>query len=825
MPKNKSTKTATTKKPQIANQLIVAQLFCVLYLVTSFVPLFDAMDYDAPEWLYVSLLNVASLIFLYKNKDFFDVFTLQKKARTYIALLAGFFVVGCLSMITAINVSESLVHLARFVNVIVAFYCLYIFIRKEPKVFFNLICKISIVVVIFYSWKAVQYFLGNSSAPRVHEFMLGFPHGFSNVNIYTAYIVVQLPLLIYSFLYFEKIWKYIAGLATFLGMLALFFAGSRTAILSFVVIFIITMSYLVYGIVKHKITLKKEIAFLFATPFLILLLVLNVNRIEKNSMNALDDILNTKNTDYYSGRNSVNKNFTNEKDMASSDIKIKVKSRTSSGRFSLWQLAFSNFKRNPILGVGYGNYKAVGKKEHYVNYANSRGTYANPRRAHNDFLEKLAETGIVGFLLYVSLFLIPFLWFIGLLRREKDFKIQFLYITIFSIAVAYTLDSLLNFPLERAPVQLYFTIAVVFILAFARKQTTSDTVSVSKKLPLVLFGALFLFSFASIASNYAVLKSYQLQRIMRADLSGKALFGDGELRYSYQNIKNKWRNYPQLSYVGTVNNVYLANYAIKSKKYDEALEILTKSQSYNVDAFLVKAFKAEIYLNVKDNLDSAKYYSEQVFDGYPGFKTNYYMLKKMYQKEKDTVSLLRAMHRYTKYNYRDVSEWKTKSNVIYDYTKDSDLMFKVLDSALAYNAFSGKIINAKKEILGKLNFKSYLSKDEVKAKHQVAYNYFVKQKYAEAKKVFEEIIENNPADYLSIQNIGIIHLVNKEYEDGIEMLSQVINAHAFSDGKAEYSRGYCYEQLGDMEKAKIDYRNSRYKNYSQAMSLPESKYK
>jgi len=825
MPKNKSSKTATTKKPQIANQLIIAQFFCVLYLITSFVPLFNAMDYDAPEWLYVSLLNVVSLVFLYKNKDFFDVFSLQKKAKTYIGLLVAFFAVACLSMIIAINVSESLVHLSRFVNIIVAFYCLYIFIRKDPKVFFNLICKISIVVVIFYSWKAVQYFLGNTSVPRTSEFLLGFPHGFSNINIYTAYIVVQLPLLIYSFLYFEKVWKYVAGLSTFLAIIALFFAASRTAMLSFVVIFTITIGYLLYGIIKHNANLKKETAFLFIAPFLIIFLVLNVSRTDKSSMNTLDDLLNTRNSDFYSGKKSVKQNYSNEKEVIPTDVSIKVVSRTSSGRFSLWKLAIDNFKENPILGVGYGNYKAVGKKTHYINYANSRGAFANPRRAHSDFLEKLAETGVVGFLFYVSLFIAPFLWFIGLVRREKDFKKQFLYVTIFSVAVGYTLDAMLNFPIERAPIQLFFILAVVFLLAFARRQTQNEIASSGKKLHFVLFGVLFLFSFASIASNYAVLKAYQLQREMRTDLAGKVLFGDEKLRYSYQNIKNQWRNYPQLSYVGTVNNVFLANYAIKAKKYDEALEILNKSESYNVDAFLVKAFKAEIYLNVKDNLDSAKYYSEQVFEGYPGFKTNYYMLKKMYQKEKDTLSLLRAMHRYTKYNYRDVGEWKTKANVIYDHTKDSDLMFKVLDTALAYNAFSGKIINAKKEILGKLKFKSYLSKEEVKAKHQLAYDLFVKQQYAEAKKVFEEIVENNPADYLSIQNIGIIHLVNKDYENSIEMLSQVINAQAFSDGKAEYSRGYCYEQLGDMEKAKIDYRNSRYKKYSQAMALPESKYK
>ncbi|MBC8754383.1 O-antigen ligase family protein [Kordia sp. YSTF-M3] len=825
MPKSKSEKTASPKKTPVANQLIIAQLLCLLYLLTSFVPLFNAMDFDAPEWLYVSLLNVVSLVFLFKHKDFFNVSTFDKKAKIYSGLLVGFFTVGCLSMITAINVSESLVHLARFVNTIVAFYCLYIFIRHDPKVFFHFICKVSIVVVIFYSWKAVQYFSGNSSTARTSEFVLGFQHCFSNINIYTAYLVVQLPFVIYGFLYFEKIWKYISGLAIFLAIVALFFAASRTAVLSFVVIFIITIAYLLYGIIKHSAKLKKETAFLFVAPFLIILLVLNVNRIDKNSMNTLDDLLNTRNTDYYSGRNYVNQNYSKEKEIVSADVSIKIESRSSSGRFSLWKLAFDNFKENPVLGVGYGNYKAVGKKTHYINYTNSKGAFANPRRAHSDFLEKLAETGIVGFLFYVSLFIAPFLWFIGLMRREKDFKTQYIYATVFLVALGYTLDALLNFPLERAPIQLFFIISVVFILAFARRQTTSEIVLSSKKLQLVIFGVLFLFSFASIASNYAVFKAYQLQREMRTDLSGKALFGDGKLKYSYENIKERWRDYPQLSYVGTVNNVFLANYAIKAKKYDEALAILNTSQSYNVDAFLVKAFKAEIYLNVKDNLDSAKHYSEQVFDGYPGFKTNYNMLKKIYLKDKDTASLLKIMHHYTKHNYRDVSEWKTKSNTMYDFTKDSELMLKILDTGLAYNKFSSKIVNAKKEVLGKLKFKSYLSNDEVKAKHQVAYDFFVKQQYPQARKVFEEILKTNPTDYLSIQNIGIIDLINKNYLDAVKNLSKVIDAQAFSDGKAEYSRGYCYEQLGNLEKAKEDYKTSRLKKYPQAISLPESKYK
>ena len=825
MPKTKPKTDTASSKSQLSNQLIIAHVFLLFYLVSCFVPLFNAIDYDAPQWLYISLLNIVSLIFIFKNNSFFQAFELQKKAKLYMGLLAGFFAISCLSMLTAINVSESLVHLSRLVNIIVALFCIYTFIRKDATSFFHFACKISIFLVAFYGWRAISYFIGNSELIRSLEFVNGLRSGFSSINIYTAFIVVQIPLLIYGFLYFSKFWKYASGVVTLVGITTLIFVGSRTALLSLSFIFLITIGVLVFGIItKKNISLKRETIILGMAPILLVFLVLNVNRVEKNSMNSLSDILNPKNLDFYKGKNSVSTNVTNGQNLMPVDLKVQLKSRISSGRFSLWELAIRNFKKSPILGIGYGNYKAVGKKEHYQNFSNNKGAFANPRRAHNDFLEKLAETGIIGFLLYVSLFIMPLLWFIGLLRKEKDAKVQWMSLSIFLVASAYTFDALLNFPIERPPIQLYFILMVSLIIAFARNKKTTEATTTKKKLTPILFGVLMLFSLASTASNYAILSAYQLQRSLRTDLKGKTLFTEEKLRNDYETVKKQWTNYPQLSYVGTVNNVFLANYAIKAKKYDEALEILNKSKSYNVDALLVKAFKAEIFLNVKHNLDSAQYYSKQVFDIYPAFKTNYYMLKKIYAKQRDTVSLLRAMHRYSEYNHRDISEWKTKANTMYEHTKDSELMLKVLDTALTFNGYSQKLIDAKKEVLEKLKFKSYLSKEEIKAKHQEAYDFFAKQQYGKARVVFEEILKTNPKDFLSIQNIGIIDLVNKNYEEAVKRLSRVIKAQAFKDGKAEYSRGYCYEQLGQLEKAKEDYRASRAKNYHQAMNLTPSKY-
>ncbi|WP_158441678.1 O-antigen ligase family protein [Nonlabens dokdonensis] len=818
MQKNK--KPSQLKVPTTSAHTI-SYVLVLLYLLVSFVPLFGAVDYDAPEWLYVSLLNAVSLVFIFKNKEDFKVFIIPKHIKIFFLVYLGFFFISCLSIITAINVSESLVQLARLVSMIVAMYCLYVFIRLNPKGFFDFFCKITVLLLLFYSWKAFSYSLGNYESPRTQNFINALPHSFSNGNIYTAFIVIQLPFAIYGSYFFKKIWKYAAIVSLFLTTYALIFVGSRAALLSLFIIYIFLIITTLHGLIKLKIGIKKEALLLLLLPILSLIMVLNVNRLDNNSSNSFTDIFILISKENYEDSIKLQEDDENLSHLVADLEGVGRPNNFAEARISLWNLAYRNFKHNPLLGIGYGNYKATAKKEYY---RSARvGVFKNPRRAHNDLFEKLAETGVIGFLLYAILLLYPLILIIRILIKEKQFERRFLYISIFLATSAYLVDAFFNFPLERAPIQLLFSIIVIFILINFKKndEVVSKTKSVYH-VPLILI--LFLCTFSSIASNYAVLNSYQLQRSMMEDLKGKRLFTDQKLNNTYQSIKEQWINYPELSYVGTANNVYLANYAIKEKKYEEALEILNRSNTVNKDALLVKSFKSEIYLNIYDKIDSAKHYSEDVFDIYPSFKTNYNLLKKIYRKEKDTASIMRIMNIYTKYNFADVNEWQSKANTVYDYTGNSELLLKVLDTGIAYNPSSIKLLEAKKEVLDKLKFKSYLTDKEVKAKHQEAFDYFATQDYDKAKDVFEEILITNPKDYLSIQNIGIIDLVQKNYEEAIKSLTKVIKANAFTDGKAEYSRGYCYEQLGQLEKAKADYKKSRLKNYSQAMALPASKY-
>ncbi len=81
-------------------------------------------------------------------------------------------------------------------------------------------------------------------------------------------------------------------------------------------------------------------------------------------------------------------------------------------RMSQWKAAWAGFKERPVFGYGYLNFEKHSveiKKRHNIEAQNYGG------HAHNNELEVLAVTGIVGFIFY---FLWIIFWFLELYRRE-----------------------------------------------------------------------------------------------------------------------------------------------------------------------------------------------------------------------------------------------------------------------------------------------------------------------------------------------------------------------------------------------------------------------
>lgn len=105
-------------------------------------------------------------------------------------------------------------------------------------------------------------------------------------------------------------------------------------------------------------------------------------------------------------------------------------------RISQWKAAYAAFKDSPLLGVGYRNFEPLSakiKKKNSIEFSNFGG------HAHNNFMEALASTGILGF---IALILFHLFWFVEAVRSKNSAG----YITA-SIIVALTVSGQFQYSL------------------------------------------------------------------------------------------------------------------------------------------------------------------------------------------------------------------------------------------------------------------------------------------------------------------------------------------------------------------------------------------
>lgn len=75
--------------------------------------------------------------------------------------------------------------------------------------------------------------------------------------------------------------------------------------------------------------------------------------------------------------------------------------QSNSERLLMWNSAWNMFKDHPVFGVGLGQYK----DNYQHKYISPKAKEPNLAHAHNNFLQMLAENGIVGFIGFISMFI------------------------------------------------------------------------------------------------------------------------------------------------------------------------------------------------------------------------------------------------------------------------------------------------------------------------------------------------------------------------------------------------------------------------------------
>jgi len=199
-----------------------------------------------------------------------------------------------------------------------------------------------------------------------------------------------------------------------------------------------------------------------------------------------------------------------------------IDSRSLPQRLLVWNNSLQMAKENILPGVGAGNWqfqfpKYGLDKFNDVFMDNASLTYQRP---HNDFLWVLCETGILGLITYISVFIVALFYIIKLLRNKikPNADDNILLYEFFATITGYTFISFFDFPLERIEHQIVFYLILSIVVAkyyFSLEKAKTSTNSINSSiLTLMIFIPVVFSSIVSInrfSGEFHTRKIYECQ--------------------------------------------------------------------------------------------------------------------------------------------------------------------------------------------------------------------------------------------------------------------------------------------------------------------------
>jgi len=729
----------------------VYSILLVAYLLfPAFTPNFFTLDSNGTKFLAIAILNCISLILLYSDRDFRgkkEVFS-GFFGYTISILYTLFLVVSLLSFFQAINISESILNFAKLFSVFFATNVLYHIFSQNRN--YLLYVSIGFTLLLFFDCATVFYYIYeyvNKSVQSISE----IKSIYSNKNILAAALFIKIPAAIWLIIFTDG-WKKKLGYAAFmLGILAILFMSTRAFYVGIVLLVVALIAYI--GIrqfnIQRSILIKRIVSFLG----IFLLAIIGYTLVQRYLYPKSD-------SDYNLG-------------IADRISTIKTTEASTSLRLATWQRSFRLIKENPVFGVGTGNWKIQVLKYESPQSRDYTISYKN----HNDFIEVTAETGILGGILYVSLFILILINFIrSLLQRNSDQStLKYLFLPAFGI-LAYSVDAFFNFPLDRPEIQILFATYVGMAIAFTKKPVSDSTPEVNtpflqkRPKPIVKYSISVLFIALLSSSLYILIlnvKSLHYQRYAYDDMMAN--------KFSYQSsyfIKN-FPTIPNISSTGAPINTYIAYYLLNEKRAVETIKMLESSNPSPFDS------RREYYLSrsydMLGNMDSTIYWVKKALELKPKHSELVFILNsRLFEvgRQKEAIQVLDSYLALVKNN---AEAWKLaiSQNML---VKDENKALRLLDSACKYNPEEG-IFTAQKKIFQQSNYlKPY---EEL---YKKANSLFYSRKYSEALIRYNELISNKPEIAQAYQNRATCFYFLGDYSKSILDIEKALSKGGVDEG-------------------------------------------
>ena len=590
---------------KIASTDLPKYFLLILYIITGSLSNFGAIDILAPQWIYLGTINLLScLYFLFVSPKALDTAFRPLFKSVFIYFYLFYIIWNGLSYFYAINPVETLINLPRVFNTFFAIFFGYFLIYNLPNKFFF----ISRLFLVFLMAELVAYYNDFSNIFPVQGLDKMAIKGFAgNKNITAASIAFKIPFVLYLLHTLKRpLHRFGLSFILFAAVLSVSLIEARSAILSSLLVFILFLIFQVYLLLSKHYDLK--------TGFFNIGLTL-LPYIVATFFNL-----------------GITSSAAKASTLGETLGKIAFTEESSNGRFQYWGDALNYVLKNPFLASGLGNWKIASiseGKEHISGYT-------VPYHAHNDFVHVFTETGILGGIAYISIFVcLTFYLFILLYNKFKSQKLlELQYFFLLLPLVVYGIDAGLNFPVARPLMQSSLAIFAGLVLGLYLDQKHKDE-------------DFYQFSTIKHKGILGLILLLLLPALYIHIISFNSLRKQGQLLYEFNNAQYNMNrsqldeishDFPNLTETAMPIKAMKARYYYLQGNREEAHRMAEEGAIDNPQIFFSENLKSQFFLQ-EGQLDSAYVYAKKAFEGLPNNMPHYDMYMKTLVANRDISTI------------------------------------------------------------------------------------------------------------------------------------------------------------------------------------------
>jgi len=466
-------KSKSTKKENAESFFHKSAFFILLVFTIIILPLvhtFKIMDPVLMIRLLVLAIFLTIFILIYFNPKSILKFKTRIIQQPVFVIWAGYLLVSAAALAIAINFREGLFDVSKTAVILIFTLVLSIvlFNKKDWMEILPVMVSISAVMACILGFS--QYFdkvYLKEHLEKVGELPLIYEVKglMAHKNQFSISLFLMLPFIGYGIYRFSNWRRWLSILAFIMVSVLLILLKTRAVWLGGIFATLVTLVILILGYTQFGLTrkIRNYIVFGSGTIFIIISLILVFGG----------------NNQYIDRLRSVTK-------PGSHDNKY---------RLMIWESSVRMAADYPVLGVGPGNWQF--NLPDYLKGKDFRKDQLNWIRPHNDYLWVLTEKGIIGLLLYLSVFVLIIIKALRIIRNQSNIHVKtFALLVIFGLT-GYLVDAFFDFPYERINQQVYLSLFFACLLVMGHqnddplKKNGSIRFFLLPAIPILVFAVVF----------------------------------------------------------------------------------------------------------------------------------------------------------------------------------------------------------------------------------------------------------------------------------------------------------------------------------------------